>query len=309
MSEVGPFLLLLCQLTFSLNEPPPAEALDMLAAAYHCDARVEVNFEGRVAPRADGAPAYFPSPPKYWPVVSAGDPELEAKVAGWIEQGIRPGLLLPPDPIALALRFADLARLQSAEGLGAIPVLPVARPLQGSVTYGATIYAALGLAPHAVYVTDGYGLDLALLPAGRHLVAAHWHAPYESIPVPARQLSLGPSLFVAVFDGPSPGGGVYATTSDGRGPAYTPDLRLQWSFHGVAFSAGESGLDTDTGGQLLLGLVRASSIMWAVIGGNWPNLLTGIVALLAWVGIILAALLFFILPFGVVISRFRRVHH
>jgi len=309
VNEIAPFLLLMCQLTFSLNEPPPAEALAMLAAAYGCDARVEVNFDSQAAPPASTVGAYFPSLSSYWPILDDdGSAELEERVQAWIDQGVRPGLLLRADPVTLALRFDELDHLQGAVNLGAIPIMAIERPLQGSVTYGATIYAALGLAPQAVYVADGYGLDLGLLPAGRHLVAGYWHTPYQAMPLPARQTNLGPSSFLPVFDGPSPGGGYYATTADGRGAAFTPDFQLYWSFLGLEFRAGPGGLDTGAAGSVLMALVRVSSVMWAAIGGNWPDLLTGIVALLAWIGIVVAGLLFLVLPFGIVLSRFSRDH-
>ncbi len=309
MNEIGPFLLLICQLAFSLDEPPPADAVDMLARAYGCQARVEVNFDRIPAPPASQVGAYFPKLSRYWPILNDSTADLEDAVLAWTDQGIRPGLLLRGDPVALALRFDDVARLRHAVELGAIPIMAIQRPLTGGVTYGATIYAALGLAPRAVYVADGYGLDLGLLPSGRHLVAGYWHMPFEEMPLAAEPINLGSSSFLPVFDGPSPGGGVYATTAEGRGQAYSPDFQLHWSFLGIAFRSGEGGLDTGAVGVALMVLVRVSSVMWAAIGGNWPNLLTGVVALLAWVGIAVAAVLFLVLPFGILVSRFRRVRH
>lgn len=305
MSEVAPFLLTICQLVFSIGDTPPQEALAMLQRAWNCPVRVEVNFDDVAAPPVREAGAYFPALSTYWPVLDTSD-DLDEGLGDWREQGIRPGLLLPPDPIVLALRFEEVARLRRAVEGGAIPVLPIARPLAGSVTYGATIYAALGLAPQAVYVRDGFGLDLGLLPGGRHLVAAHWHTPFEAMPLPARRISQGSSTFIAVFGGPSPGGGLYATLGEGRGSAFTPQLGLRWSFLGAHFESGAVGLDTDAGGHAILLLTRLSSIMWAGVTGNWPDLLTGIVALLAWVGIVVAAILFVVLPFGIALAGLRR---
>jgi hypothetical protein len=307
MSEVAPFLLLICRLAFAIDEPPPAEAMTMLAHAYGCEVRIEVNFDRVPAPPARQAGAYFPRPSSFWPILGAdGGVGLEDEVEDWVEQGVRPGLLLRDDPVSLVLRFEELARLRRAVSLGAIPVMAIERPLEGSVTYGATIYAALGLAPQAVYVVDGYGLDLGLLPAGRHLVAGYWHTPFQAMPLPAEQTNLGPSRFLPVYDGPSPGGGIYATTQEGRGAAFTPDFQLYWSFLGIEFRAGDGGLETGAVGTALMALVQISSFLWAVLGGNWPNLVTAVVALLAWIGIVVAALLFLILPFGILFSRLSR---
>lgn len=304
MSELAPFLLTLCQLAFAIGEPPPEEAVAMLRRAYGCPAEVRVNIDGMPALPLGQAGSWFPAPPRFWPVLDGAGAD-EAAVDDWTESGVRPGLLLPEDPVTLALRFDEAERLRRAVARGAIPVLPIRRPLGGSVTYGATVYAALGLAPQAVYVVDGFGLDLGLLPGGRHLVAAHWRAPYDWMPLPARRISQGSSTFLAVFDGPSPGGGLYASLGEGRGAAFTPALGLRWSFLGADFETGAAGLDTGWGGKAVLMLVRVSSIVWAGVTGNWPDLLTGLVALLAWIGIVVAALLFLVLPVGLAFSRWR----
>jgi len=259
------YAIAICSALFGVDQPPSKQMLAIYSAAYGCEAKaVDLNGAMRRLPPLSSARNYFQAPTRFWPMLAHDDPALTERLEGWLARGVSPGLMLPDDGKDLIVDDAVRNKIRAAVERGALPVLPVRRPVPRWRDAQATLYAGLGLPPYALMIRGGYGLDVAGLPPGRYLIEGHLGGNRFAIPIPARRLSLRGVELIPFYFSPPPGGGFYAAynAEDDFGIAFTPDLGVKWSFLGVTMETDRGGLQADVLGHFVSAATTISAFIW-----------------------------------------------
>ena len=224
----------LCGVWVHSATPLPPEIPALYRQAFGCRSKPPPKDESSILPYP-GLSAYFPTTPRYWPVLYGADTVLLREVRYWKRQGIHPILLLAGNAYASS-PSRKVIRWKTAIKEGAIPFFSLYPETPARLQTLTNLWCFRGICPAGWYLPNGVGSAISFLPKATYLVAPHFQGR-DDWPVPLRELHWNGAVLYPLFQDLQIAGGTGAVTAFvPKNITFSPPLRytgevLGFSYH------------------------------------------------------------------------------
>jgi|GEM_PF-142733 len=302
-------LVLVCQLAVGPIPYAPPVMMQIYQAQYACPVRTQMADSDKKAMSPMDVASYFPSPSAWWPVFTMDhlrDPVYRAL----IEQGIKPGLILPQKTADLVTPKIIL-QVRRAIHDGAIPILIMPHNKPNSLNAKATFVSAMGFRPLAVLVKGGWSDNLPALLAGSYLIDYSDRPGDGELPLPARENLFRQSFYYYAAHTPAQGGGYSIVINPGSdmlaqgSQIRYPHLGVSWRYGDATYTSTLDGLDTSVQGRLIEFGTLLSVPVGTLFSYHLPDILDLAGSVISWTSLLIGGVLLLLLIIAIVL-RWRR---
>ncbi len=232
-----------------------------------------------------------PQQQHWWPVFTI-DQAQSPSFKRIIEQGIKPGIILPDQHFS----FRQYFKLKKAVEQGAIPIAIYQVEQPNYFAARATFSTALGLRPLMALVQSGWDENLISQPSGSYLIQTQLNA---ALPLPAREIKYQQQYFynTNIYTGFEAGYQVVINPPSDA-PLMNikyPQMGIQWKLNGIDYQSSVDGIDTGILGYLFIVLSVVIIPLDFIFATNYPNILSTFGSSISWLSLFLGGILLLLL--------------
>ena len=288
----------ICGMLIATSNFPDTTLQQFYQQYYHCKIERSYDETSTHIQPAQAVAQLFPQPPTWWPVFTADQLKSDS-FRLLIDQGIKPGVILPNEYFSLL----DYFRIKKAVNEGAIPVAIYQIKHSKYFAAKATFSTALGLRPLAAIIQTGWDENLISQPAGSYIVQSDEEGDLD---LPARAIQHHQHYFYN------------ATTNAGQSSGYQviinppadipvnnieyPQLGISWRINGIDYQSTTERVKTNPFGYFLIAMSTVVIPLDYIFSAHYPSLLSTFGSSISWISLLLGGFLLFLL----IISIFRR---
>ena len=288
----------ICGMLIATSNFPDTTLQQFYQQYYHCKIERSYDETSTHIQPAQAVAQLFPQPPTWWPVFTADQLKSDS-FRLLIDQGIKPGVILPNEYFSLL----DYFRIKKAVNEGAIPVAIYQMKHSKYFAAKATFSTALGLRPLAAIIQTGWDENLISQPAGSYIVQSDEEGDLD---LPARAIQHHQHYFYN------------ATTNAGQSSGYQviinppadipvnnieyPQLGISWRINGIDYQSTTERVKTNPFGYFLIAMSTVVIPLDYIFSAHYPSLLSTFGSSISWISLLLGGFLLFLL----IISIFRR---
>ena len=292
----------ICGMLIATSNFPDTTLQQFYQQYYHCKIERSYDETSTHIQPAQAVAQLFPQPPTWWPVFTADQLKSDS-FRLLIDQGIKPGVILPNEYFSLL----DYFRIKKAVNEGAIPVAIYQIKHSKYFAAKATFSTALGLRPLAAIIQTGWDENLISQPAGSYIVQ---NDETGSLDLPARAIQHHQHYFYN------------ATTNAGQSSGYQviinppadmpvnnieyPQLGISWRINGIDYQSTTERVKTNPFGYFLIAMSTAVIPLDYIFSAHYPSLLSTFGSSISWISLLLGGFLLFLLIISII--RRRRIN-
>lgn len=289
-----------CGLLISVNILPDPILSSYYQQYYNCPLRTVKPADLENYSNIYQIPEQFPTDKKLWPIFTVD--QINSKIyKNMINQGIKPGLLVPPNFMNPLVYF----RVKQQIVRGAIPILDLStvQPLRFNGL--ATLATSAGLRPMGAYVKEGWNPLLKALPDGLYIVQAN----EGQIPLPARLIQTDKHQFYTSYTNSYgfSGTGIMLNpqTDISNADINYPKLGISWKFLNTRFNSQSDQIHTTAIGYFLLFAGIIILPLHLILSTHYPELLGFWGTSTSWLSVFLIIILMIILLATMLWRKFK----
>ena len=292
----------ICGMLIATSNFPDTTLQQFYQQYYHCKIERSYDETSTHIQPAQAVAQLFPQPPTWWPVFTADQLKSDS-FRLLIDQGIKPGVILPNEYFSLL----DYFRVKKAVNEGAIPVAIYQMKHSKYFAAKATFSPALGLRPLAAIIQTGWDENLISQPAGSYIVQSDEEGDLD---LPARAIQHHQHYFYN------------ATTNAGQSSGYQviinppadipvnnieyPQLGISWRINGIDYQSTTERVKTNPFGYFLISMSTAVIPLDYIFSAHYPSLLSTFGSSISWISLLLGGFLLFLLIISII--RRRRIN-
>ena len=292
----------ICGMLIATSNFPDTTLQQFYQQYYHCKIERSYDETSTHIQPAQAVAQLFPQPPTWWPVFTADQLKSDS-FRLLIDQGIKPGVILPNEYFSLL----DYFRIKKAVNEGAIPVAIYQMKHSKYFAAKATFSTALGLRPLAAIIQTGWDENLISQPAGSYIVQSDEEGDLD---LPARAIQHHQHYFYS------------ATTNAGQSSGYQviinppadipvnnieyPQLGISWRINGIDYQSTTERVKTNPFGYFLIAMSTVVIPLDYIFSAHYPSLLSTFGSSISWISLLLGGFLLFLLIISII--RRRRIN-
>lgn len=292
----------ICGMLIATSNFPDTTLQQFYQQYYHCKIERSYDETSTHIQPAQAVAQLFPQPPTWWPVFTADQLKSDS-FRLLIDQGIKPGVILPNEYFSLL----DYFRIKKAVNEGAIPVAIYQMKHSKYFAAKATFSTALGLRPLAAIIQTGWDENLISQPAGSYIVQSDEEGDLD---LPARAIQHHQHYFYN------------ATTNAGQSSGYQviinppadipvnnieyPQLGISWRINGIDYQSTTERVKTNPFGYFLIAMSTVVIPLDYIFSAHYPSLLSTFGSSISWISLLLGGFLLFLLIISII--RRRRIN-
>lgn len=292
----------ICGMLIATSNFPDTTLQQFYQQYYHCKIERSYDETSTHIQPAQAVAQLFPQPPTWWPVFTADQLKSDS-FRLLIDQGIKPGVILPNEYFSLL----DYFRIKKAVNKGAIPVAIYQMKHSKYFAAKATFSTALGLRPLAAIIQTGWDENLISQPAGSYIVQSDEEGDLD---LPARAIQHHQHYFYS------------ATTNAGQSSGYQviinppadipvnnieyPQLGISWRINGIDYQSTTERVKTNPFGYFLIAMSTMVIPLDYIFSAHYPSLLSTFGSYISWISLLLGGFLLFLLIISII--RRRRIN-
>ena len=292
----------ICGMLIATSNFPDTTLQQFYQQYYHCKIERSYDETSTHIQPAQAVAQLFPQPPTWWPVFTADQLKSDS-FRLLIDQGIKPGVILPNEYFSLL----DYFRIKKAVNEGAIPVAIYQMKHSKYFAAKATFSTALGLRPLAAIIQTGWDENLISQPAGSYIVQSDEEGDLD---LPARAIQHHQHYFYS------------ATTNAGQSSGYQviinppadipvnnieyPQLGISWRINGIDYQSTTEKVKTNPFGYFLIAMSTVVIPLDYIFSAHYPSLLSTFGSSISWISLLLGGFLLFLLIISII--RRRRIN-
>ena len=292
----------ICGMLIATSNFPDTTLQQFYQQYYHCKIERSYDETSTHIQPAQAVAQLFPQPPTWWPVFTADQLKSDS-FRLLIDQGIKPGVILPNEYFSLL----DYFRIKKAVNEGAIPVAIYQIKHSKYFAAKATFSTALGLRPLAAIIQTGWDENLISQPAGSYIVQSDEEGDLD---LPARAIQHHQHYFYN------------ATTNAGQSSGYQviinppadipvnnieyPQLGISWRINGIDYQSTTERVKTNPFGYFLIAMSTMVIPLDYIFSAHYPSLLSTFGSSISWISLLLGGFLLFLLIISII--RRRRIN-
>lgn len=292
----------ICGMLIATSNFPDTTLQQFYQQYYHCKIERSYDETSTHIQPAQAVAQLFPQPPTWWPVFTADQLKSDS-FRLLIDQGIKPGVILPNEYFSLL----DYFRIKKAVNEGAIPVAIYQMKHSKYFAAKATFSTALGLRPLAAIIQTGWDENLISQPAGSYIVQSDEEGDLD---LPARAIQHHQHYFYS------------ATTNAGQSSGYQviinppadipvnnieyPQLGISWRINGIDYQSTTERVKTNPFGYFLIAMSTMVIPLDYIFSAHYPSLLSTFGSSISWISLLLGGFLLFLLIISII--RRRRIN-
>ena len=292
----------ICGMLIATSNFPDTTLQQFYQQYYHCKIERSYDETSTHIQPAQAVAQLFPQPPTWWPVFTADQLKSDS-FRLLIDQGIKPGVILPNEYFSLL----DYFRIKKAVNEGAIPVAIYQIKHSKYFAAKATFSTALGLRPLAAIIQTGWDENLISQPAGSYIVQSDEEGDLD---LPARAIQHHQHYFYS------------ATTNAGQSSGYQviinppadipvnnieyPQLGISWRINGIDYQSTTERVKTNPFGYFLIAMSTVVIPLDYIFSAHYPSLLSTFGSSISWISLLLGGFLLFLLIISII--RRRRIN-
>ena len=292
----------ICGMLIATSNFPDTTLQQFYQQYYHCKIERSYDETSTHIQPAQAVAQLFPQPPTWWPVFTADQLKSDS-FRLLIDQGIKPGVILPNEYFSLL----DYFRIKKAVNEGAIPVAIYQMKHSKYFAAKATFSTALGLRPLAAIIQTGWDENLISQPAGSYIIQSDEEGDLD---LPARAIQHHQHYFYS------------ATTNAGQSSGYQviinppadmpvnnieyPQLGISWRINGIDYQSTTERVKTNPFGYFLIAMSTLVIPFDYIFSGHYPSLLSTFGSSISWISLLLGGFLLFLLIISII--RRRRIN-
>ena len=292
----------ICGMLIATSNFPDTTLQQFYQQYYHCKIERSYDETSTHIQPAQAVAQLFPQPPTWWPVFTADQLKSDS-FRLLIDQGIKPGVILPNEYFSLL----DYFRIKKAVNKGAIPVAIYQMKHSKYFAAKATFSTALGLRPLAAIIQTGWDENLISQPAGSYIVQSDEEGDLD---LPARAIQHHQHYFYS------------ATTNAGQSSGYQviinppadipvnnieyPQLGISWRINGIDYQSTTERVKTNPFGYFLIAMSTMVIPLDYIFSAHYPSLLSTFGSSISWISLLLGGFLLFLLIISII--RRRRIN-
>ena len=289
----------ICGMLIATSNFPDTTLQQFYQQYYHCKIERSYDETSTHIQPAQAVAQLFPQPPTWWPVFTADQLKSDS-FRLLIDQGIKPGVILPNEYFSLL----DYFRIKKAVNEGAIPVAIYQMKHSKYFAAKATFSTALGLGPVAAIIQTGWDENLISQPAGSYIVQSDEEGDLD---LPARAIQHHQHYFYN------------ATTNAGQSSGYQviinppadipvnnieyPQLGISWRINGIDYQSTTERVKTNPFGYFLIAMSTVVIPLDYIFSAHYPSLLSTFGSYSSWISLLLGGFLFFLLIISIILRR------
>ena len=244
----------------------------------------------------------FPQPPTWWPVFTADQLKSDS-FSLLIDQGIKPGVILPNEYFSLL----DYFRIKKAVNEGAIPVAIYQIKHSKYFAAKATFSTALGLRPLAAIIQTGWDENLISQPEGSYIVQSDEEGDLD---LPARAIQHHQHYFYSATTNAVQSSGYQVIINPPADMPVNnieyPQLGISWRINGIDYQSTTERVKTNPFGYFLIAMSTAVIPLDYIFSAYYPSLLSTFGSSISWISLLLGGFLLFLLIISII--RRRRIN-
>ena len=292
----------ICGMLIATSNFPDTTLQQFYQQYYHCKIERSYDETSTHIQPAQAVAQLFPQPPTWWPVFTADQLKSDS-FRLLIDQGIKPGVILPNEYFSLL----DYFRIKKAVNEGAIPVAIYQMKHSKYFAAKATFSTALGLRPLAAIIQTGWDENLISQPAGSYIIQSDEEGDLD---LPARAIQHHQHYFYS------------ATTNAGQSSGYQviinppadmpvnnieyPQLGISWRINGIDYQSTTERVKTNPFGYFLIAMSTVVIPLDYIFSAHYPSLLSTFGSSISWISLLLGGFLLFLLIISII--RRRRIN-
>ena len=289
----------ICGMLIATSNFPDTTLQQFYQQYYHCKIERSYDETSTHIQPAQAVAQLFPQPPTWWPVFTADQLKSDS-FRLLIDQGIKPGVILPNEYFSLL----DYFRIKKAVNEGAIPVAIYQMKHSKYFAAKATFSTALGLRPLAAIIQTGWDENLISQPAGSYIVQSDEEGDLD---LPARAIQHHQHYFYS------------ATTNAGQSSGYQviinppadipvnnieyPQLGISWRINGIDYQSTTERVKTNPFGYFLIAMSTVVIPLDYIFSAHYPSLLSTFGSSISWISLLLGGFLLFLLIISIILRR------
>lgn len=292
----------ICGMLIATSNFPDTTLQQFYQQYYHCKIERSYDETSTHIQPAQAVAQLFPQPPTWWPVFTADQLKSDS-FRLLIDQGIKPGVILPNEYFSLL----DYFRIKKAVNEGAIPVAIYQMKHSKYFAAKATFSTALGLRPLAAIIQTGWDENLISQPAGSYIVQSDEEGDLD---LPARAIQHHQHYFYsATIDAGQSSGYQVIINPPADIPVNNieyPQLGISWRINGIDYQSTTKRVKTNPFGYFLIAMSTMVIPLDYIFSAHYPSLLSTFGSSISWISLLLGGFLLFLLIISII--RRRRIN-